>query len=120
MDEGDWRETWEQHADQEQGALGEAPVSELLGRVRAGQFGGYYRIWYALAERAKLHEVGWVLFSVLESEAEYLDRYHCAAALLQLLGEKRLQAVDLSAEWGRAKNLRTVEKMLEQRIGARK
>lgn len=120
MDNGDWRETWEQHADQERGALAEASVSELLARIRAGQFGGYYRIWYALADRAQLNEVGWVLFSVLESEAAYLDRYHCAAALLRLLGEKRLQAVDLSAEWGRAKNLRPVEKVLEQRIGPRK
>jgi len=119
MGEGDWRETWEQHADQERGVLGETPVSELVERVRAGQFGGYYRIWYVLAERAKLGEVGWVLFSVLESQADYLDRYHCAAALLSLLGEKRLQAVDLSAEWGRAKNLPTVEQMLRQRIGAR-
>jgi hypothetical protein len=120
MDNGDWRETWEQHAEQERGALAEAPVSELLARIRAGQFGGYYSIWYALADRAQLNEVGWVLFSVLESEAAYLDRYHCAAALLRLLGEKRLQAVDLSAEWGRAKNLRPVEKVLEQRIGPRK
>lgn len=120
MDDGDWRESWEQHADQERGALGETPVSELVERVWAGQFGGYYSIWYALADRAKLNEVGWVLFSVLESEAGYLDRYHCAAALLRLLGEKRWQAVDLSAEWGRAKNLKPVEKILEQRIGARK
>lgn len=119
MGDGDWRETWEQHADQERGALDEAPVSELLARVRAGRFGGYYSIWYALADRAQLSEVGWVLFSVLESEVGYLDRYHCAAALLQLMGEKRLQAVDLSAEWGRVKNLGPVEKILERRIGPR-
>ncbi|HEX8456412.1 MAG TPA: hypothetical protein VF656_03745 [Pyrinomonadaceae bacterium] len=119
MANGDWRETWEQHAEHERGALGETPVSELIERVRARRFGGYYGIWYALAERAKLNEVGWVLFSVLESDADYLDRYHCAAALLRLLGEKRWQAVDLSAEWGRAKNLDPVERVLEQRIGAR-
>ncbi len=57
---------------------------------------------------------------MLESEAGYLvERYHCAAALLQLLGESHLQAVDLSAEWGRAKNLVRVGEILEQRIGPR-
>lgn len=120
MDEGNWRETWEQHADQERDVLDEVSVSELVERVQAGQFGDYYRIWYALADHAKLNDVGWVLFSVLESEADYLDRYHCAAALLRLMGEKRLQAVELSAEWGRAKNLGPVGKALEQRIGPRR
>jgi len=119
MNSEDWRETWEHHADQERAKLDAVPVSELIARVKLGRFGDYYNIWYSIADRARLDEVGWALFSVLESRADYLHRYHCAAALLRLLGETRLQAVDVSAEWGRAKNLGQIERVLEQRLGPR-
>jgi hypothetical protein len=119
MPSNDWCTTWDQHADQERDTLSDLPVSDLIARVKSGQFGDYYTIWSTIAGRAQLPEVGWTLFSVLESSVAYLHRYHCATALLRLLGETRLQAVDLSAEWGRVKNLGPLASVLEQQIGPR-
>lgn len=119
MPSNDWRETWDEHADHERDTIDTIPINDLIARVKSGQFGDYYTIWSAIAERAALPEVGWMLFSVLESSAMYLHRYHCAAVLLRLLGERHLQAVDLSAEWGRVKNLGPLASVLEQRIGPR-
>src|SRR5438445_10660385 len=119
MPSNDWRATWDQHADHARDTLHDLPISELIARVKSGQWGDYYTIWSAIASRAQLSEVGWLLFSVLESSAAYLHRYHCATALLRLLGETRLQAVDVSAEWGRVKNLGPLAHVLEHRMGPR-
>jgi hypothetical protein len=120
MGSGEWRETWEQHADKEQGKLEGLSVRELCARIHARKLGDYYQIWQAVAKRATLPEVGWILYGVLESDMEYLHRYHCAEALLQLMGAKSPTAVELSAEWGRAKNLPLLASVLEQRIGPRR
>lgn len=56
---------------------------------------------------------------MLESSAEYLDRYHCAEALLHLLRVRQWKTVELSAEWGREKSLPQIEQLLTQRIGPR-
>lgn len=58
MDSGDWRDTWEQHAEGERRELAVEPVSQLLARIRCGHYGGYYGIWATLAERATLREAG--------------------------------------------------------------
>lgn len=118
-DAGDWRDTWEQHAEGERRELAVEPVSQLLERLRAGYYGGYYSIWDTVAERSTLEEAGWLLFSVLESGAEYLDRYRCAEALLRLLKSRKWKAVELSAEWGRGQSLPQIEELLTQRVGPR-
>jgi hypothetical protein len=120
MSSGDWRETWEQHADGARKKLDAMSIRELCTRIQAGKVDDYHQVWQTIAERATLSEVGWFLYSILESDREYLDRYHCAAALLHLLNERQLTAVDLSAGWGKDKNLPTIASLLEQRIGPRK
>lgn len=120
MSYADWREEYDQHADVERAQLDKVPIHDLYARVQARDLGDCYQIWGTIAARANLTEVGWMLFDVLESDLDYLHRYHCADALLHLLGEKQLTAVDLSAEWGRTKNLPTVAALLDQRIGPRR
>jgi len=119
MPANDWRATWDQHADHERDTLHDLPLRELIARVQSGQFGDYDTIWSAIVDRAQLPEVGWTLFAVLESSVAYLHRYHCATVLLRLLGETRLQAVDVATEWGRVKNLGSLAHVLVQRIGPR-
>src|SRR5437763_1409050 len=60
------------------------PVSELLAKVEAHDFGESYQIWYSIGERATPAEANNLLFSFLCSDADYLLRYHCAAALIAI------------------------------------
>jgi hypothetical protein len=114
-----WRDRWDAEAQHELERCRDLPVARLLELVQARQFGEYYTIWTAIAERATLPDAGWRLFSLLESDADYHQRYHCARALLRLLDETRWQPVELSAEWGRSKHLDDLCQMLERRIGPR-
>jgi len=59
-------------------------VPELIEWIKAKPVHDRFQIWYSLADRAKPHEVNDLLLSFLESDADYLDRYHCAAALIQI------------------------------------
>lgn len=74
----------EETADKEQKTFDSLTLNDLTARVKAKDFGVSYQIWYAIARKAKVEEVGWLLFDILESDEEYLTRYHCAAALLSL------------------------------------
>lgn len=94
------------------------PVEQLLDRIRKGLFGQYYNIWRAVGRRSTLEDAGWVLFEVLESDVDYLYRYHCAAALLKLLGDVALAPVDLSGNHSAVEgNISSVRSILEGRIG---
>jgi len=119
MPTGHWRDEYERHADHEAEAVDTLPIRMLAERIQRGEYGDYYAIWRSLARRASLHEVGWTLFDVLQRPIDYLYRYHCASALLQLLNVQTLQPVHLSSGAPAAivANLREVEKLLESRIG---
>jgi hypothetical protein len=114
-----WKEQWEDAATDERERLSTTEVEKLLRDVRAGNYGNYYMIWYAIADNATLEQAGWILYNVLTADIDYLYRYHAAAALIQLLGDTHFQAVDLS---GNPINIQThlpkVREMLVQRIGA--
>jgi len=83
----EFHEQYEDAADAERRALSALSVQALLDRARNGRFGEYYQLWPVIAEKATLPQAGPVLLTVLESDAPYLTRYHCAAALLKLAGE---------------------------------
>jgi hypothetical protein len=86
MSYAEYQERFELEAGKERERYDARPVSELLADIRAGRFGSYYSIWYSLGARATLSEAGSLLFSILESPADYLVRYHCAAALISIAG----------------------------------
>ena len=113
-----WRELWDEHADAERQSQDRRPVSKLLEAVRRCKFGDYYTLWLAIAAKATLAEAGWTLLAVLESDVDYLHRYHCAAALLQLIGDLKFEPVELSAaRFPLAENLAQVRRVLETRLG---
>jgi hypothetical protein len=120
MSSRDWRDTWEQHGHKERSKMDTISIRELCARIRARKADDYYQIWRTIAQRATLPEVGWLLCEVLESDMDYLHRYHCAEALLHLTGARSPTPVELSAEWGRTKNVPLLASMLEQRIGPRR
>jgi hypothetical protein len=117
-----WKEQYEDAASEEKKRLSNMDVEKLLQNVRQGQYGDYHQIWYALAEKATLEQVGWTLYNILSSNIDYLHRYHAAAALLKLLeksGERTdLQPVQLSGSPIFIRdNLPKVRDILVQKLG---
>lgn len=84
----EFQERWEQEATREGATFDKMSVRQLLELVRLKQWGDYYALWHAIGDRATLAEAGPMLMEVLHSDAEYLNRYHCAAALIKMAGEK--------------------------------
>lgn len=115
-----WKDQYEAAADAELSAHMKRPMSELIAEVRRGQASDYHQLWQAVAARGTPAQVGWVLFDVLLTERPYLERYHCADALLRVLKCTELEAVDLSAvRPTRAQNLERLRQLVEQAAGPR-
>ena len=94
---GEWRKEWEWHADKESERYDAMSVPRLVEEIRRGHVGDYHTIWYALARRATLSDAADVLLGVLESDRPYLERYHAAASLLELLQSQEFEPEELSA-----------------------
>ena len=86
MDEKSWRDGWEEESQAEKARYDATPVSDLLSNVRDGRVGQYFGIWYSIALRSTPAEAGWPLYRALLSQQDYFHQFHCAAALLHLLG----------------------------------
>jgi len=120
MNEKHWKEQWEDDADTELEKLSALPIAELRRRVQAGELGGFYMIWNAIAAKEDLAAIGWQLLDFLSSPADYLHRYHCARALLALLRCTKYEPVDLTvAHKNPAKALGELEQMLTLAVGPR-
>ena len=108
-----WKEKYDEHAASERDLYRRQELSVLLDMVRRGVYGTYYTIWYVIAEKADPSPAAAVLFEVLKTDADYLYRYHAAAALLELIQETGFKPVDLSADNKElAENLRSMETLL--------
>jgi hypothetical protein len=109
-----YQEHFERAAEAEGRRYDAMPVATIIAEIRAGRFGECYQIWYSLAKRAKPEETNDVLLSFLDSEAEYLHRYHCAAALIQINKLSAWEPHHLSAEATQpvAMNLRKLREQL--------
>jgi hypothetical protein len=99
MNYGEFQDRWEIEASKERAAYDRISVCELLKNVQQGHLGNYHQIWYSLADRASLDEAKEPLLQMLESDADYLVRYHVAETLLRIaqIPEGKYQAVSLSA-----------------------
>jgi len=97
MTYAEFQEQYEREADAEGRAYDALPLSRLVTDIRAGHLGQYYQIWYSLARRARPREVNDLLLAFLSSDADYLHRYHCAAALIRLNGLAGWEPQHLSA-----------------------
>ncbi|MBL9166196.1 MAG: hypothetical protein JNN07_00475 [Verrucomicrobiales bacterium] len=95
----DWRKQYEDAAEDQARRFARFLDRELREFIRRRATGDYYVIWYEVAKRTPTAETCWLLYEVLLSDRSYLDRYHCAAALLALLGCKEFEEVELSADW---------------------
>ncbi len=59
------------------------PVADVLAEAAAGRFGECHAIWKSIGARAT-PAANRQLLAFLDSDAEYLHRYHCAGALITI------------------------------------
>jgi hypothetical protein len=97
MTYAEFQQHFEQAAALERQHCDALPVAALIAEIRAGRLGRYYQVWYSLGARAEPSEANTLLLSFLASEADYLHRYHCAAALIQINRLQRWAPQELSA-----------------------
>jgi hypothetical protein len=117
----DWREHWEEDARAEYDQFCELTLEVLLDRVRRKKLGSHHMIWDAIAAKGDLRAAAWPLFDFASSRAPYLDRYHCASALLTLLQSTKYQASDLAVEHLKpAAALADVSTIIKSRVGPRR
>jgi len=113
----DWRQQYEDAAEDQAKHYSRFSDQQLIDAVRQGKTGDYYVIWYELAKRKPTATICRELYAVLLSDRPYLDRYHCAAALLTLLSCKDFEAVALSANWPELRdNLAKLGTLIESRF----
>jgi hypothetical protein len=118
--DGSWRDQWENAATSELDRFRTMPLEDLLDRLERRKFGDYHVIWDAVAERNDLARAAWVLYDIVRSPADYLDRYHAARALLALLRVMPYEPADLTVAHRHPEPaLAAVEAMLTREIGPR-
>lgn len=116
----DWNADYEDAADREAARYSRLPLGDLLLEIQAGRTGEYHTIWGVAATRGTAMQVAWPLYDVLLSDRPYLDRYHCAAALLHVLACTEFEAVALSANWPtRAQDLSRLHDIIARSVGGR-
>lgn len=93
-----WKTAWEDAADAEQKRLDSMAVEDLLEMVKNGDYGSFYGIWSSIANRATVEQAGFILLEVLHGDSWYTLRANCAQALLKLMNEDEIRAVDLTAD----------------------
>jgi hypothetical protein len=87
---GGWQDHYDLGLASERAEVDGVPVEQLLARVAAGRVGRYYTIWYSIAQRASPKEALPVLVDSLWALDDKLDQFHCAVAILHLLGDEPL------------------------------
>lgn len=114
-----WHDAYEDAAEAEARRWREASDAALLGAIRAGQTGDYFTLWTEASRRPRTPALCWALFDVLTRPARpYLERYHAAAALLELLGSTVFEAVELSAPWPEVPaNLQRMQAIVTETVG---
>jgi hypothetical protein len=84
-----WRDRWEYEANLEYKALSKLPEEELDTRIKKGRVGRYYQLWRVIGNKGTLENSGMVLWNYLKGnpgDSFMHERYHCAAALFNILG----------------------------------
>lgn len=114
----DWRAQYEDDASAEGARLARMSDDELLSIVRRRATNGYFAVWHTLGTRSPTRAICWTLYDVLQGGWPYLDKYHCAAALLRLLRCTEFEEVALSADWPVVPdNLRRLRTIIVETVG---
>lgn len=129
LDKMDWRERYEYEAQREAESLKNHSEEQLIGRVRKNLLDPYFATWRALGKIGTVEKSAMVMWDFLRrspGKHNMLHRYHCAAALFQILGmpdpasenELRKQVQwDSHGEEARQEALLTLKAIIQARLG---
>lgn len=84
-----WRDRYAYEARREGEAMARLTEQEIVGRIQRDDLGRYFQIWRVIGRKGTVKNAAMVLWEFLQrspGEANMHQRYHCAAALLQILG----------------------------------
>ena len=84
MTYAEFQEQFEKASIEEKARYDAMPLAQVLKEIHAGRYGTNYQIWYSVAPRATIKDIGWLFYRILESKDDCLVCYHCAAALLSV------------------------------------
>lgn len=117
-----WQDRWERAAVAERSQFEEMTSTDLIDFVKNGRLGGYYNVWYVIAQKCSLKEAGWLLLDVIEKSPSDLVRYHALAAQGQMLGlpegDERLHASLLADFPVSEDRLQPIKDLLVQKLAA--
>lgn len=121
MTYAEFQEHWEKTSIKERAKYDAMPLDALLSDIKKGQFGTNYQIWYSVGRRATIEQVGWLFFSILESDTDFLNRIHCATALLSIYNPYpdvlKPEKLTGREKYYVDKHLQEYKECLEQKIG---
>ena len=84
-----WRDRYEYESRREAESLENYSEEQLVNRIENNRLGSYFSIWRAIGKKGTAEGSAVVLWRFLQrspGEPLMLHRYHCAAALFQILG----------------------------------
>lgn len=118
MTYGEFQERWEQEAERELGELGRLSPAQLVQKLADGQFGNHFTFWRVVADKCELADVYEPMLGLIRSNADYLIRYHCADALIQLARVQGFEPIHLSANgpWNMNARLGEVEALIRAQL----
>ena len=84
-----WRDRYEYEARRQADAFRSYDEQKLIQRIEKNLLDPYFAIWRAIGEKGTVENSAMVLWRYLQrspGDANMLNRYHCAAALFNILG----------------------------------
>ena len=84
-----WRDRYDYEAQRQADAYRDFDERRLLRRIEEDQLDPYFVIWRAIGEKGTVKNSAMVLWRYLQrspGDANMLNRYHCAAALFNIMG----------------------------------
>ena len=84
-----WRDRYEYEAGQEFKTLDKLYERDLVEKIERNHLGKYFAIWRVIAQKGTVSHAAMPMWRYLQrspGERNMHNRYHCAAALFQILG----------------------------------
>lgn len=123
-----WRDRYSYEVGRQAESLSKLREEELIARVERKGLDPYFQVWRAIARKGTVENSAMVLWRYLQEnpgKRNMLNRYHCAAALFEILGmpdpssqselRKRVQW-DSQGEEARQEALLELKQIIESKL----